>query len=302
MEAALSAYKELAIALPRSAQARMQVAALELQLKQEVAAEHSLKDVLAIAPDFPAAQLALAELYVRKGHHELALVSARRIQRFHPDASAGFQLEGDIQMARQQAAPALEAYRRAFALTPNAELTIKISHALRQTGKPDQAAARLAQWLSAHPDDVRVQLHRADVLMREQRHAQAAAQLEAILARHPGQAVALNNLALAYQRMNDPRARPIAEKAYALAAGQAGVMDTLGWILVEQGELARGLSLLRDAHAKAPRAPDIRYHLAVAMSRSSDGDGARKLLQALLAEKGRFADAENARRLLGQLQ
>lgn len=302
MEEALATYRKLAVALPRSAQARMQVGALEVLLKQEIAAESSFKEVLAIQPDFPAAQLALAELYVRKGRHELALMMAGQLQRRHPKASAGHQLEGDILMARQQPARALEAYGRAFAFTPNAELTIKISHALRLAGKPDQAAARLSQWLRAHPDDLRVQLFRAESLMREAKHAQAAAQLEAIVARHPQQAVALNNLALSYQRMGDKRARAVAEKAVAAAGGQPGVVDTLAWILVEEGEVARGLAMLKEAHAKAPQARDIRYHLAVALSRSGERAAARLHLESLLAAKGGFPEAESAKRLLASLR
>jgi putative PEP-CTERM system TPR-repeat lipoprotein len=302
LEAALATYKQLTLALPRSAQARMQVAALQLVLKNTTGAEVTLKEVLAIQPDFPAAQLALAELYVRKGWHELAAMMAARMQRHHPDASAGYQLEGDILMAQQRAAQAATAYQRAFLFTRNAELTIKISHALRHAGKGDQARARVEQWLRDHPDDVRVQLYRASTLMGEKQHAQAAAQLEAVLARHPQHVVALNNLALAYQHMKDPRARQVAERAYALAADQAGIIDTLAWILVEQGETARGLALLKDAQARAPEARDIRYHLAVALSRSGDTEGARKILHALLSEKARFPEADNARLLLSQLK
>ena len=60
-EDALDTYKKLALALPRSAPAQMQVAALQLLLKHPNAAEDYLKVALAIQPDFPAAQLALAE-------------------------------------------------------------------------------------------------------------------------------------------------------------------------------------------------------------------------------------------------
>ena len=60
-EDALETYKRLAVALPSSAQAQMQVAALQLLMKKPAAAEDYLKAALAMQPDFPAAQLALAE-------------------------------------------------------------------------------------------------------------------------------------------------------------------------------------------------------------------------------------------------
>ncbi|MDQ2987555.1 MAG: PEP-CTERM system TPR-repeat protein PrsT, partial [Pseudomonadota bacterium] len=146
-ENALSTYKKLAVALPRSAPAQMQVAALQLLLKHPNAAEDALKVALAIQPDFPAAQLALAELHVRRGWHELALQIAANMQRRHPRAAAGFQLEGDILMAQNKPALALPAFEQAFAFTRSSELAIKTANAMRAAGQQEPAAKRLAQWL-----------------------------------------------------------------------------------------------------------------------------------------------------------
>jgi hypothetical protein len=50
--------------------------------------------------------------------------------------------------------------------------------------------------------------------------------------------------------------------AYELKSDSAAVADTLGWMLVEQGDTARGLELLQEAVAAAPDVHEIRYHLA----------------------------------------
>jgi putative PEP-CTERM system TPR-repeat lipoprotein len=301
-EGALASYKKLAVALPRSAQAQMQVAALLMTMKNTVQAEDYLKGALAMQPDFPAAQVALAELYVRKGWHALALMNAERLQQKHPQATAGFQLAGDILMEQNRPEQALAAYAQALARAQTSELVIKHAHALRSSGKKDDAASRLAAWMKAHPDDVRVQLFKAETLMADREFKGAAAQLQAVLKRQPGNVAGLNNLALAYQELQDERAQQAAEQAYRVAGDQPVVMDTLGWILVERGDTARGLAILKKANALAPQARDIRYHIAAALYKTGDKAAARKELEQLAAGDMRFAQAEQARALLRQVQ
>jgi putative PEP-CTERM system TPR-repeat lipoprotein len=301
-EAALASYKKLAVALPRSAQAQMQVAALLILMKNPGQAEDYLKGALAMQPDFPAAQVALAELYVRKGWHTLALMTAEHLQQEHPKATAGYQLAGDILMEQNRPGQALAAYAQALARGENSELTIKHAHALRSTGRKAEAAARLAAWMKAHPDDVRVQLFKAETLMADGEFRPAAAQLEAVVKRQPGNVAGLNNLALAYQELKDERAQAVAEEANRLAGEQPVVMDTLGWILVERGDAARGLALLKKANTLAPQARDIRYHIAAALYKAGDKAGARQELEQLAAGDMRFAQAEQARALLRQVQ
>jgi putative PEP-CTERM system TPR-repeat lipoprotein len=301
-ENALATYKTLAVALPRSAQVQMQVAALQLLLKHPAAAQDYLKAALAMQPDFPAAQLAQAELYVRKGSNELALMIAARLQRKYPKAAAGFQLEGDVLSGQNKAAQALPAYEQALAFNRTSELTIKIANALRAAGKKDEAGKRLAQWMLQHPDDVRVQLYKAETLLADKQYKLAAGQLEATLKQHPKNVVALNNLALAYQQSQDARAQQVAEEAYMLANDQPVVMDTLGWILVAQGDTARGLTILQKASAQAPQARDIRYHMAMGLYKAGDKAAALKELEFLASGNMQFAQADEARALLKQLQ
>jgi putative PEP-CTERM system TPR-repeat lipoprotein len=302
MAAALESYKTLAAALPRSATALMQIAALRLQMNNTAQAENDLQGVLAMQPDFPAAQLALAELYVRKGSFDLALLQSGRMQRLHPKAAAGYHLEGDIQMAKRKPAEALAAYERALALAPSAELAIKIDNALRAAGRQPEADKRLAAWLAAHPNDLRAQAYRAQAWSAAGDNQRAAAELEAMLKRAPGNVVALNNLALAYQKLGDARALPTAEAAYKLAEGQPNVIDTLAWILVDGGQAARAVTLLRRAQELAPGAQSIRYHLAAALAAAGQRDAARKELDAVLAGDMQFAQAEDARRLSDKLK
>lgn len=298
---ALQTYKNLSVIMPHSAQVQMQLAALYIQLKNTVAAEDHLKTAVALQRDFPSAQLALAELYVTKGSYELALMTASHLQANYPKAAAGYQLEGDILMAQAKAPRALAAYEQAMKAGPSSELLVKTANALRLAGKEADSLARIDQWLAKKPADLRVQLFKGEHLMGARQYPAAAAHFEAMVARDPKNVVAMNNLALAYQAMKDPRALKAGEGAYTLAPGQAAVADTYGWILVEGGDTARGLPLLRKASAQAPQAADIRYHLAVGLFKSGDKAGARRELEALRGQNARFAEAEAANALYSQL-
>ena len=302
LPAALESYKQLAQALPRSAPALMQVAALRLMSNNTTQAEDDLKSVLAIQPDFPSAQIELAALYVRKGSPDLALMIADRMQRQHPQGAAGFQLQGDILMAKHQPVPALAAFERAYAFRATTELAIKIDNALREAGRVADAESRLAKWLAGHPDDLRAQAYRAQTWIGAGDFKRAAAQLEAVARRQPDNAVVLNNLALSYQELGDARAQATAEAALEHAPQRPDVMDTLAWILVGKGDAARAVTLLREAHTLAPKARDIRYHLAAALAASGDKAGARKELDSLLAGDMRFAQADDVRKLSARLK
>ena len=79
-------------------------------------------------------------------------------------------------------------------------------------------------------------------------------------------------------------------------------MDTLGWILVEQGNTTRGLPLLEKAVSLAPEAADIRYHLAAGRAKSGDKVQARKELEQLLAAGKQFSSIDEAKLLQKQIQ
>ena len=110
-----------------------------------------------------------------------------------------------------------------------------------------------------------------------------------------------NNLATLYRQEKDPRALDYFEKSYKLKPDSVAITDNLGWILVEQGKLARGLELLRKAATQAPDNPAVRYHLAVALAKSGEKDQARSELERLLASKSDFPYRDEAQALLKQL-
>jgi len=119
--------------------------------------------------------------------------------------------------------------------------------------------------------------------MERKDFAGSIAKYRAVLAVNPDNPAALNNLAWLLSEAGDPKAREFAERAYQQAPFNASVVDTLGWTLFKTGDAARGLQLLRLAANLAPTDPEIRLHVAQALLKSGDKDGAKRALTSLLA-------------------
>jgi predicted Zn-dependent protease len=155
-----------------------------------------------------------------------------------------------------------------------------------------------AQWLKDNPDDLATAMYAGERALASNQFKEAGSQFEAILQRHPNNLAALNNLAWAYHKSADPRALATAEQAYKLGAGNAQIGDTLGWILVEQGNAARGVPLLQKALALAPQDRSIRFHLAAGLAKAGEKAKAKKELEQILASGNDFAQIGEVRAML----
>jgi putative PEP-CTERM system TPR-repeat lipoprotein len=299
--AALETYSKLVNVLPKSAPAQLRLASVHMLLKNEAAAAADLKRAVELQPDFIPARLAQIELALRSHRNDDALALARQVQKLNDKLPVGYAVEGDVLMVQNKPAQALPAYEKALSISKSPEMLVKIVQVMTMSGKGKEAQARAAQWLKEHPNDALVSMFLADRSLASKDFKPAISLLENVLKQNPNNPVALNNLAWAYQQEKDPRALGTAEQAFKVAGDNPGVMDTLGWMLVEQGNTARGLPLLQKASGLAPDSPEIRYHLAVSLNKSGDKQGARKELDKLLAQNKPFAQIEEARALLKTL-
>jgi cellulose synthase operon protein C len=134
------------------------------------------------------------------------------------------------------------------------------------------------------PEDLGIRLFAGENAITTKKWPDAIEHYKVALKRDASNGVALNNMAWAMYQMNDPKAVQIAELAYAAMPQNPAVMDTLGFIYVKTGNPARGLELLRQAAALAPKSPEIRLHLAEAMNKTGDKDGAKREIDSVLKD------------------
>ena len=299
---AATTYSLLVRRAPKLPLAHYRLALAQTHAGDTQAARESLRKALALRPGYPDAQITLIALEAQAGRFVEALRLAGEVRSRDPRSPTGFVLEGNVRMAQQNPEAAAQAYGAALGMTKSPAVFIKAHNALVRAGKPRQAEARAAEWLrDKAANDTPVRLYLAQAAMEAASPRTAIEHYEAVLAKKPDNVVALNNLAALYQDAKDARALALAERAHALKPDDASISDTLGWILLQQGDAASGLPLLKDAAAKVPRSMAVRYHLAAGYAKSGDKAKAREVLDALLVSETPFPERAQALSLRKQL-
>ena len=273
---ALATFSRLAGAQPNSPLPPLRIAESHLADKNIDRAIAELDKALTIKDDFIDAQRLLVELHAARGAAEQAVTIARKVQQQRPREDAGYLLEGRARAVGKDWPAAATAYRSGLAKAPSSELAIRLHSALLAGGSAGDAKRLADSWTAEHPRDARFRMYLGDQAIGSGKLDIAATHYRRVVEMQPYNAIALNNLAWVAQQAKDPAALRYAEQANRLAPGNPAFMDTLAMILLERGDSARAVVLLREATDKAPQAVLIRVNLARALARSGDRRGAQR--------------------------
>jgi putative PEP-CTERM system TPR-repeat lipoprotein len=299
---ALGTFAKWVSAQPNSPQAHFRFATAQLANSDAAGAVSSLQKAIQHNPRFPEAQVLLAETQLRIGHHEEALKIADVIQKQDPKSSLGWVVQGDALLVAKRYGLAAKAYQDAFERGKSGTTAVKLHAALVSDGQAGEGEARLKDWIRSQPADLASQLYLAESYLKSDRDQDAIALYERVMAVSSTNVVVLNNLAWCYHRVQDKRAVETAERALKLKPENPAVIDTLGWILVQNGDTLRGLPLLRKAAGLAAKSADIRYHYAYALAANGEKPKAREELERLLLDFPSFASNSDATALLTSLR
>jgi putative PEP-CTERM system TPR-repeat lipoprotein len=297
---AIATFNRLTQKVGQSPDAFLQLALAQIAGKQLGPARVSLQKALQLKADHVPSQETLIRLEMTENRPDAALQIARQMQAQQPDSPLGYDREGDLHLARNNIPQAVRAYQQAIDKGAGSIGVVKWFRA-QVIDNPQVAEQRLNDWLKQHPQDHAARAYAAEYAMRRGRNKEAIAHYETINRLTPNNALLLNNLANLYLLEKDRRALATAEQALKLAPNSPVVQDTLGWILVQQGQAPRGLEWLKKAVAQAPRQAAIRYHHAAALAQTGSKAQARKELEKLLADTPKFPEADAARALLKRL-
>lgn len=279
----------------------MKIAAYQANLGFSRDAVFNLQTVVSDDPNKLTAQAGLIEQLLAQNKTQQALQAVTAaLQRF-PRSAHMHLLHGEILLATGDNATALEYFDRALQFLPLNLAVIRGAHALAAEGDLEAAEQRLQNWLQQNDDDQRVQKSLAELYLTTGQYALAAQAYRRLVAARSEDVALINNLAFALHKVGDREGRKMAERAYTLAPNDAKVNDTLGWILVNEGEADEALGYLRDASARDFRDSEIRYHLAVCLHNLGRHAEARSELTAALSSTLPFNDRDNAQSLLQTL-
>ncbi|GGY25712.1 XrtA/PEP-CTERM system TPR-repeat protein PrsT [Pseudoduganella albidiflava] len=298
---AIESYQKLASLMPDTPLAHLRVAAVHVVRQNDGAAESALKKVLQLQPDHLEAEVMLLQVLKRQGRGDQMQALLRQVQAQKNNAKAGYMMEGDWMAEQKRYPAALAAYEKAYQLGRTRDVVLRQHMVLAAQGNGAEGLRRVAAWQKEHPDDVSVRAYLAEAYTSARQYKPAIEHWQALLKNVQPSATILNNLAWAYHQEKDARALPTAEQAYKLDSKSGAVADTLGWILVEEGQVPRGIAVLKQAVAVAPSMREARYHLAYALKQSGDKPQARAQLQQLIAAHGDAAADQRIRALLGEL-
>jgi len=279
----------------------VEIARLQFAAGDRENAMYSLDKVLNSNADHVAALALLTESEIASGDYVKAEQHARRIAERFPTQGIGPRLLGDLAVVRSQFPAAITNYRAALAKEKNTDTALRLYRAEALAGDSAKGLVFLDQWSRDNPDDLPALGVLADEYLRTGNLAAARSAYERLLQRSPENVSALNNLAQVAMRQGDKAALGHAERAFQLANGDTAVMDTLGWALVQQGQLDRGIGLLRDARLRDASNPEIRYHFAAALAKAGREAEARSELKGILKDGVAFYELDDARKLEARL-
>jgi Flp pilus assembly protein TadD len=293
---AVATFSRAVTLLPQSAASHYRLAAAKAMVQDFKGAEAALTRALALKPDYQQATVTLGYIKAQSGKPDDALQLARQLQKSKPKAAGGYLMEGDILYSQGKFAAATKAFEAALARQSNTHLVLRVYRAQVRAQNVAAGDALLEKWVLDHPDDLEARLYRADSLRQSRNSQGAKTELEYITKKTPADVNALIMLAWTYHDLGDrARSAEISAQLLNLKPQDPAIMDSLGCLMVKHGKPREALSILETALKRRPSAPEIRYHLGVALANSGDKAGARKEIdQALAAGKG-FREIDEAK-------
>jgi putative PEP-CTERM system TPR-repeat lipoprotein len=274
------------------------IARLNLRAKSPDAAFHNVQKGLQFRPDDPGLLQAIVEVEAERGDWAKADAALRALGAKHPKRVETALAEAQLAMVRKQYAAAANAYRIAVTRESSTANALQVARAYIAGGESAKAAAFLKDWVAAHQRDVAALKGLAEAQYRAGLLKDAKQSYDRLVTAQPEDSQSLNNYANLLLSLGDRNARAIAERAVQIDPKNASYADTLGWILVQQGDTAEGVRYLRDARLRNPQNGQIRLHLAYALAKAGRTAEAREELATALLD----ADASLKRDLVALKQ
>lgn len=280
---------------------QVEIAVLQLTVRNPSGAAYSLEKALSTRPDFLPALVMMTEVETKQGEFAKAETRAQQILKKEPKLAIGNSLMGDISMARNQPKVAIDYYKKAFQAEPSPDTAGRLFRT--QASLDVKAAVQLMdQWLQKNPNDIDGRRMLAEAHVKSNNMASAKQEYERLRQLAPKDIGVINDLANVMLRMKDPQAMQVAEQALAADPNNVAAIDTVGWAAFNAGNLDRAVQLLRDARLRDPDSAEIRYHLAAALVKTGRKVEAREELQVALRGKAVFEGREDAETLFRTLR
>ncbi len=246
---------------------------------------------------------ALGQLYFRLNQPDAALVELAKAGELSPQVAAPFIVRARVQIQQKRPLDALKECEEALRREPGNRIAFELMADVYNATAMDRAALDYYQRAVKSPDaDVGSWTKLGMFHQSRGRTAEADAAYAMALGLKPDSALVLNNraaLSLVTGR-GYPQATLWAREAVKLKPGNADFLDTLGELLLKQGDLEGARAALESAVAVAGY-PSVKFHLAQTLHALGRPAPATELLREALGVNGPFAERVEAEELLKQI-
>jgi tetratricopeptide (TPR) repeat protein len=288
---ALPELEDLVKRMPQMNDARLQLGGLYMNLKQFDKAEQQFQVVATATPPDIRGFIGIQTIRLATGKSAEALKAmqdlvdknptnlAYRYQLANFSASAA-SLEGASNPAhtKQLFQQAADSYKEILKSTANsADVWMRLGVMQRNLGQYDAALASFEQAGNADPKDIQAFLNGALLCEALGKKKEANDYYNKVLALDSENFLALNNLAYlnADTGTNLDQAMTFAQRAKQKAPDNPDISDTLGYVYYQKNLNAEALRIFRQNVQDHPKNSTFHLHLAMALLKQGDKQGAR---------------------------
>ena len=301
MDEAMQAYRDILTKQPGEPQAVGEMMALQQAGHDMDGARSTAVTALKYRPgDMQLLRLLIGNEYFRGGE-AAANLEIDKLEADPATAALAPVLRADLAMVLRRFPAAAELYAAQLKQHPSEDTVISAVSAYVAGQQAAKAEAVMDEWLQTNPDNARV-LHLASDLKIALGQTDAAiVMLEHLNEVEPDNPVTMNNLAFMYSTKKDPRALPLARRAFVLQSNAPNA-DTLGWILVQANQASAAVSLLSQAATTMKDNPEVQFHYAAALAQVGRRGEAMAIARPLAEQETAFPEQEDARKLVRELR
>jgi tetratricopeptide (TPR) repeat protein len=292
MDKALPELEELVKKFPKMNDARLQLGSIYLAQRQYDKAEDQFQQVSKSSPPDIRGFLGIQTIRLATGKSAQALQAMQDLLDKNPTnmayryqlanfqaTAAGMESAPNAAHAKHLIQQAADNYKEILKTTPNsADLWMRLGVMQRELGQFDAALASFEQAGNADPQNAQAFLNRAMLFEALGKKTEAHDAYNKVLALQPENALALNNLAYlnADSGKNLDQAMTFAQRAKQKAPDNPDVSDTLGYVYYQKNLNAEAVRIFRQNVQDHPQNSMFHFHLAMALLKQGDKEGARQ--------------------------
>lgn len=275
---------QMAAHYPDLTEARLQLAAIDLQEKNFKVAEESFRTLYTKFQD-PRAFMGLVETNVQQGNRAQATTLLREEMAKNPERLEYRVALANIATNAADYPTAISEFKYVLDKMPrSSDIWLRLGDTYRRAGDLKSAADSFNKAKELAPNNVTPYIQLALLYDTTGRKAEARPLYEQSLRLQPDHPVALNNLAfmLADSGIDLDQALTMAQRAKQQQPNDGNVSDTLGWIYIKKNLSDSAIAIFRDLVKNEPERTTFRYHYAMALYQKGDKVSAKKECEAAL--------------------